>query len=49
MQARKLADLQPADLDKMIANSQEALVDLNYLRELCTSLDRIYKSAAEGL
>ena len=49
MQARKLADLQPADLDKMIANSQEALVDLNYLRELCTSLGRIYKSAAEGL
>jgi hypothetical protein len=49
IQGRKINELQPADIDKMIANSQEALVDLNYLRELCTSLDKIYKSAAEGL
>jgi hypothetical protein len=37
------------EIDKMIANSQEALVDLNYMRNLRTSLDTIYKGAGEGL
>jgi hypothetical protein len=48
-QGRKISDLRPADIDKMIANSQEALVDLDYLRSLCTSLDTIYKSAGNEL
>jgi hypothetical protein len=49
VQGRQINELQPADLDKMIANSQEALVDLSYLRELCTSLDKIYKEAGDSL
>jgi len=39
---RKPADLQPAELDAMIANSQLALADLKYLRDLSDSLGRIY-------
>jgi len=42
---RKLADLQPADIDAMIAASQQAIVDLKYLRDLCHSLDVIYSHA----
>ena len=39
---RKLADLQPAEIDTMIATSQQALVELDHLRDLSRSLDRIY-------
>jgi hypothetical protein len=40
---RKPTDLQPAELDAMIANSQLALADLKYLRDLSESLGRIYE------
>ncbi|WP_158821311.1 hypothetical protein [Granulicella sp. S156] len=42
---RKLADLQPAEIDTMISNSQQALIELDYLRDLCHSLDLIYDHA----
>ena len=42
---RKLADLQPAEIDTMIANSQQALVELDHLRDLSKSLDLIYNHA----
>ena len=42
---RKLADLQPAELDAMIANAQQALVELDQLRDLSHSLDLIYAHA----
>ena len=44
---RKLTDLQPAEIDTMIANSQQALVELDHLRDLSRSLDVIY-AHAEG-
>jgi hypothetical protein len=43
IQGRTFAQLSPADLDQMIAGTQEAIVDLDHLRDLCTSLDVIYK------
>ena len=42
----KVADLQPAALDVMIASSDKALADLRLLRDYCTSLDRIYNRTA---
>jgi hypothetical protein len=39
---RKLSELEAADIDKMIANSQETLSDLSYLKDLCRSLDLVY-------
>jgi hypothetical protein len=43
----KIADLSPATLDTMIANSNQALADLRLLRALCESLDRIYDRSAK--
>jgi hypothetical protein len=42
----KPTDLQPAQIDSMIAASDQALADLRLLRDYCTSLDRIYNRAA---
>jgi hypothetical protein len=38
----KPSDLQPSQLDTMIAASNQALADLHLLRDYCLSLDRIY-------
>jgi hypothetical protein len=38
----KPSDLQPSQLDTMIAASNQALADLHLLRDFCLSLDRIY-------
>ena len=46
---QKLSDLQPAELDKMIANAQQALIDADYLLDLCHSLDVIYGNAEKSL
>jgi len=40
---RHLADLETADLDAMIAASEQTLVDLKLLDDLCHSLDNIYR------
>jgi hypothetical protein len=40
---RTFAQLSPADLVQMIAGIQQALADLDHLRDLCKSLDVIYK------
>ena len=40
---RKLQDLKPAEVDTMIANSQQTLADLKYLRDLSESLERLYE------
>ena len=45
LQGRQVSDLQPADIDTMIAGTQQALVDLKLLEDLCHSLDRIYQNA----
>jgi len=42
---RKLSDLQPAELDTMIANTQQTLSDIAHLSDLCKSLDTIYADA----
>jgi hypothetical protein len=39
---RTFANLSPAELDQMIAGTQQAIVDLDLLRDLCKSLDVIY-------
>jgi hypothetical protein len=39
---RSFADLTPAQLDQTIAGLQQALADLDHLRDLCRSLDVIY-------
>jgi hypothetical protein len=39
---RSFADLTPAQLDQTIAGLQQALADLDHLRDLCKSLDVIY-------
>jgi hypothetical protein len=39
---RKLADLQPSEIDTMIANTQQTLADIAHLHDLCNSLDTIY-------
>lgn len=46
---RKLADLSPDELDAIAASQQQLLVDLNYLKDLCASLDRIYGRAARKM
>jgi hypothetical protein len=40
---RTFAELSPAELDQMIAGTQQAIVDLDLLRDLCKSLDVIYQ------
>jgi hypothetical protein len=40
---RSFADLTPAELDQSIAGLQLSLADLDHLRDLCKSLDVIYK------
>jgi hypothetical protein len=40
---RAFAQLTPTDLDQMIAGTQQTLADLDHLRDLCKSLDVIYK------
>jgi hypothetical protein len=37
--------LAPEDIDRMMTNSQQALVDAEYLSDLCRSLDLIYARA----
>ncbi|HKT51759.1 MAG TPA: hypothetical protein VJV96_15775 [Candidatus Angelobacter sp.] len=44
----KLGQLKPAELDAMIANAQQTLVDLKYLRDLSVSLARLYQKAPGG-
>jgi hypothetical protein len=46
---RKLPDLQPAELDAMIANAQQTLADMAHLRDLCNGLDNIYAHADSRL
>jgi len=46
---RKLADLRPDELDAIAASQQQTLVDLNYLQDLCASLDRIYSRAKQEM
>jgi hypothetical protein len=41
----KLNDLRPAELDAMIANAQQTMADLKYLRDLSESLARLYQKA----
>jgi len=40
---RAAAQLTPAELDQAIASLQQALADLDLLRDYCKSLDKIYK------
>jgi hypothetical protein len=40
---RTFDELTPAELDQMIGATQQALADLDHLRDLCKSLDVIYK------
>lgn len=46
---RKLADLRPAEIDAMIANTQQTLADIAQLHDLCTSLDTIYANTEHQL
>jgi hypothetical protein len=46
---RKLADLQPAEIDTMIAHTQQTLADIAHLHDLCNSLDTIYANAEHQL
>lgn len=43
----KPSDLQPSQLDTMIAAANQALADLHLLRDFCLSLDRIYNRSAD--
>lgn len=43
---RGLKDLKPAELDTMIANAQQTLADLQYLRDVSESLARLYQEGA---
>lgn len=43
---RGLKDLKPAELDTMIANAQQTLADLQYLRDVGESLARLYQEGA---
>jgi hypothetical protein len=45
----KLSDMQPSQLDAMIANTQQTLADIKHLTDLCHSLDVIYKNATSEL
>jgi hypothetical protein len=44
---RPFAQLSPAELDQMIASTQQAIVDLDLLRDLCKSLDKIYQRTGQ--
>lgn len=44
LKGRTFAQLTPAELDQMIAGTQQAIVDLDLLRDLCKSLDKIYQN-----
>jgi len=44
---QKLGELKPAQVDAMIANGQQAIADLQYLRDLSQSLARLYERAAK--
>jgi len=46
---RKLDSLQPAEIDAMIANTQQTLADIAHLHDLCNSLDTIYANAEHKL
>jgi len=43
LEGRKLSDLQPAELDAMIASSQQAIADLRLLQDLIRGLDHLYQ------
>jgi hypothetical protein len=43
---RPFAELTPAQLDQTVAGLQQALADLDHLRDLCKSLDVIYHRTA---
>ena len=45
---RKLADLRPDEIDTIATSQQQLLVDVNYLHDLCASLDRIYSRAEQN-
>ena len=45
----QFTDLQPAEVDTMLSNLQEAAAELHYLRMLTSNLDRIYRNAEQGL
>ena len=42
---QKLNELKPAQVDAMIANAQQTIADLQYLRDLSESLARLYDKA----
>jgi hypothetical protein len=44
---RTLAQLTPAEVDQSIAGLQQALADLDLLRDYCKSLDKIYQRTAD--
>jgi hypothetical protein len=46
---RTLASLQPAELDAMIANTQQTLVDIKLLNDFASSLDRLYTNTEGNL
>jgi len=46
---RKPSDITPAQIDAMIADTQQAIADLHLLRDLCHSLDRIYDRSENTL
>ena len=46
---RKVADLRPAELDTMIATTQQTLADISHLHDLCSSLDTLYANTEHQL
>lgn len=44
---RGLKELKPAELDSMIANAQQTLVDIKYLRDLSKGLAHLYEEAPQ--
>jgi len=46
---RKLSDLNTADIDTMITNTQQAMVEAKLLGDLCHSLDVLYDDAGSKL
>lgn len=47
LNGRRLEDLSPADREALQANLRETLADLEHLRDLCRSLDELYKAAPQ--
>jgi hypothetical protein len=47
LKGHTFAQLSPAQLDQMIAGTQQAIVDLELLRDLCKSLDVIYQRTGQ--